>query len=273
MIVIGVDDGDGFFRPHVHDEAPGLLNLGRSQGEIDTDLGTDRAIGMIPSVVYPEINELVEPSFAEQVINVCPAKTRGYAGEKFRVQTMLEAAQGAVEHVLVAAAFIAHRAGAFDTHERCGIAELAQGLGGLLGDELTVGEDLEIGVGMLRDQIEQLGMHEGFTAEDAKEAVPVRLGIVDGAVERVEIDGIARRFHIDPATLAAEVATVEDGQVEEGREVSAFLHPLFEEHDRARSLVTEVPGHLGEAFGINGAEDAAAEGKDHESVNWCVGGR
>lgn len=267
VIVISVDDGDRLLRPHVHDKASGLLNLGGAECEIDANLGTDRAIGVIPSIVYPEVDELVEPRFTEQVIDIRPAKTCGYAGEKLGIETMLQTAQGSIEYILVAATFVAHRARALDTHERCGIAELAQGLRGLLGDELTVRENLKIGVGMLRDQIEQLGMHEGLAAEDAEEAVAVRFGIVDRAIERIEIDGIARGFHIDPATLATEVATVEDGEVKEGRKVSAFLHPLFEEHDRARSLVPEVPGHLGEAFGIDGAEDAAAEGEDHESVS------
>ena len=73
-------------------------------------------------------------------------------------------------------------------------------------------------------------MHEGLAAEDAEEAVAVLLGVVHQSVQLVELDRVARRLvHIDPAALAAEVAAVEDGDVEERREILALLHPFLEE--------------------------------------------
>ena len=57
-----------------------------------------------------------------------------------------------------------------------------------VGDELAVGEDLEIAVRMRREQIEQLRVHERLAAEDAEERVPVRLRVGDRAVQRLEID-------------------------------------------------------------------------------------
>ena len=84
----------------------------------------------------------------------------------------VQAAQGAVEHVLVAAALVAHGAGAFDADQRRGVAELPQRARDLLGDELAVGEDLEIAVRMLREEVEQLRVHERLAAEDAEEAFP-----------------------------------------------------------------------------------------------------
>ena len=46
-----------------------------------------------------------------------------------------------------------------------------------VGDELAVGEDLEVSVRVRGEQIEQLRVHERLAAEDAEEGVPVRLGV------------------------------------------------------------------------------------------------
>jgi hypothetical protein len=64
------------------------------------------------------------------------------------------------------------------------------------------------------------GVHERFAAENAEEGVPVALGVSDGPVERVEVNGVLLR-DIHPATLTAEVARVENRKIEEGRKVLA----------------------------------------------------
>ena len=43
--------------------------------------------------------------------------------------------------------------------------------GHLVGDELAVGEDLEVAIGMRGQDVEQVRVHERLAAEDAEEAV------------------------------------------------------------------------------------------------------
>ena len=62
-------------------------------------------------------------------------------------------------------------------------------------------------------------MHKGLATEDAEETVSQLLGLVDDAIHRINREGLLRRRNIDPTTLTAEVTTVDDGEVEERREV------------------------------------------------------
>jgi len=55
----------------------------------------------------------------------------------------------------------------------------------------------------------------------------VPFGVGDGAVERVEFDGVLF-LHVHPATLAAEVARVDDRDIKEWREVFTTLDSPLE---------------------------------------------
>ena len=81
--------------------------------------------------------------------------------------------------------------------------------------------------GMLGEEVEQLRVHERLAAEDAEEAVAVGLGVVDEPVQVVEVDLDLGLIDVDPAALAAQIAGVEDGDVEERREIDAVLAAAF----------------------------------------------
>ena len=225
-------------------------------GELGRDLRTDGTIGVIPRVVHAHRDELVEPRFAEQVVEIRLAQAGGDAGEQARVEAVAQTAQGAVEHVLVPAALVAHSAAAFDADERSRVAKLLQSTRGFLRDELAVGENLEVTIRMLREEVEQLRMHERLAAEDAEEAVPVLARVVHRAVQSVEIDRLARCLHVHPAALAAEVARVQDAQIKKRREVNALLLALLEQHHRARAFDAKIPRDLAEAVRGDGGGDA-----------------
>ena len=88
----------------------------------------------------------------------------------------------------------------------------------LVGDEVAVGEDLEVAVGVLGEHVEQVRVHERLAADDAEEDVAHRLGFADQLVERVGLDRLLLGGDVDPAALAAQVAAVDDRDVEERRE-------------------------------------------------------
>src|SRR6185436_18554068 len=119
---------------------------------------------------------------------------------------------------------------AFDADERRGIAQLAQATRHLLSNELAIGEDLEVAVRMSRQQVEQLRMHERLAAKQAEEGVAVSLGVRDGAAQRVQVDGILL-LDVDPATLAAQVAGIENGEVKKRRKVFTAAQATFEPLD------------------------------------------
>jgi hypothetical protein len=92
-------------------------------------------------------------------------------------------------------------------------------------------------------------VHERLAAEDAEEGVAVLLRIEDRAVERGEIDGVLR-LDVDPATLAAEIAGVENREVEERREVFAAFDAALEFLDGEKALEAEIPRKLPDAPGV-----------------------
>ena len=62
---------------------------------------------------------------------------------------------------------------------------------------------------MFGQQIHQLRMHEWFTAKDPKKGGPMFLGVVDGPVKCVEINGVLFR-DIHPTALTSEIARIKN---------------------------------------------------------------
>ena len=219
---------------------------------------------MIPGIVHAAIDERAQPFFGQQVADVGLAEAGGDSSEQFVFDAVIESAQRAREHVLFSTAFVADDLGAFDAHQRRHIAELPQIFCDLFGDQLTIGKDLEEAIWMLREEVEQLRMHEGFTAKNAEEAVAVGLCLIHESIQLIEFNLHLWLVDIDPAALAAEIAGVQNRNVEKRREVLAALHPIFVQLHRARPFKSEIPRHLQQKAGIGGAQNTAAELKYHK---------
>ena len=117
---------------------------------------------------------------------------------------------------------------------------------------------------MLREEIQQLRVHERLATKDAEEGVSMFLGIQNGAVQRFQVYGTARSLDIHPTTLAAQIARVQDTQVKERREIGALFHALLVQHDRASPFETKIPSDLREAVRGDSSGDAGAKREDHE---------
>src|SRR5262249_41584349 len=88
-------------------------------------------------------------------------------------------------------------------------------------------------------------------------------GVFNRPVERGEIDLFARGFDVHPAALAAQVAGVDDREVEEGRKIFAAAQAALEALDGQHPLHAEIPHELTEQPRIGRAEDAEGEGWEH----------
>ena len=129
------------------------------------------------------------------------------------IQAILEAAQAFAKDVLATAALIADEFAAFEADQRRHVAEAPQAGRHFRRDELAVRENLKVAAWMGREHIKQLGMHERFATEDSKKTVPVGLGVVNQTVHRRQVDALTGSLDIDPATLATQVATIDDRDV------------------------------------------------------------
>lgn len=261
--VIGIDNPDGHLSAHFNDEAADFDELLGSQGELGVHVGSDRTVGVVPDVMNPLLDELAEPRFGEEFLDIGLADAGGDAGEESGAEGGFEAAEGAFEDVDIASAFVTDDFVAFDGDERGCVPDLGQPGCDFIGDALSVREDLEIAIGVTGEDVEKAGVEEGFAAEDAKEAISFTFGVGDEAVHLLGGDLVCVGGDIDPAALAAEVAAVEDGDVEEGGEELAFFHAAFESLDAEDSFDAEVPQELSDAAGRGGAEDAEGEFGEH----------
>src|SRR5262249_33536070 len=153
----------------------------------------------------------------QQVVDIRLAEARANAREDLVLEAVVNALHRLAENAVAAAALVAYDLVALDADERRGVAELPQPFRLLVGDEVAVGEDLEVAVGVGGEEIEELRVHERLAADDAEEDVAHRLGLGDEAVERVERDGLLLGRHVHPAALAAQVAAVDDRNVEKRR--------------------------------------------------------
>src|SRR6266516_6637234 len=105
-------------------------------------------------------------------------------------------------------------------------------------------------------------MQEGFAAEDAEKRVSVPLGVGDGVVERLQVDGVLF-LDVNPTALTAEVAGIDDREIEERREVFAAFDPALELLDRDHPPDAEIPEKLPEQSRVRRAQDAKSEGRKH----------
>ena len=172
-----------------------------------------------------------------------------------------------VRTCVAAAAFVADDFGAFDAEERRDVAEARQLASDLVGDELSVREDLEVAVGMGREQVEQLRMEERLATQNAEVGVPVRLGVVDDPVQLLERHLLRGCGHVHPAPLAAQLTARDDRDEEERREVLPAPPPALVELDRANALDAEVVDELRHDLGSGFREHALRQGEQHAQTS------
>lgn len=208
-------------------------------------------------------DQLAQPRLRAELGDIALADAGRHAGEQALAQSILEPAHRTIENLLLAAPIVARDFPSFDRNERCRVADLSQLSRDFLRDELAVGEDLEIRIRMFREEIEQLRVHEGLAAENPEKRVPMVLRVIDRAVQRGEIDLCSLGLDVDPATLAAQIARVQDRKIQEWRKVLTAANTPLESLHTEHALHSEVPKELAEAPWVCGAQDAECELRKH----------
>ena len=203
---------------------------------------------MEPGVEDAHLDEPVEPGFGEQV-HVRLAEAGAHAGEHVGVQAVLQALHRAAEHLRLATALIADDLVSLHADQRRDVAQPVDALGDLRRNEMSVREDLEVAVRVLGQDVEQLRVHERFAPHDAEEGVAHLARLADQAMHGGSFDLLLLGGHIDPAALAAQIAAVGDGDVQERRvELAPFQSPLVLP-DRPDALEPQLEAEVTAAVG------------------------
>src|SRR5205823_10218002 len=126
-------------------EFANLPNLLRPQRQVRRRFGPHHAIGVEPGVVHAHFDQFVQPRFADQ-IDVRLTDAGGDADDQLVPPARLQSRQGFAEYVEPPAALVADHFLPLDADQGRRVADLAQAGGDLVGDQLPVGEDLEVAV-------------------------------------------------------------------------------------------------------------------------------
>ena len=178
-IVVGVDNGDWFFRPHFHDELSHAELLFGSQAEVRARVGSHRPVDVEPGVKHAHLNEIVDPLFRDEVVDVGLADARADAREDFVVQAVLKALHRRTQHAVFASPFVADDFRALDADQRRDVPAFAEPFSNLVGNEVAIGEDLEVAVRVSFENVEQVGVHERLATDDAEKDIPHCAGFAD----------------------------------------------------------------------------------------------
>ena len=131
------------------------------------------------------------------------------------------------EYTVSATAFVANNLSPFNTDQWRRVAEFLQTFCRFVGDEMSVCEDLEISIGVCFENLKQVVVHKGLAPEQPEERVAHGLCFIEHAIHRVDINCLLLGRDIDPASLAAQVAAVDDRYIQvRGEELSAFQTPF-----------------------------------------------
>src|SRR5258708_176459 len=87
-------------------------------------------------------------------------------------------------------------------------------------------------------------------------------------MESLQFDGIAL-LHVHPTALAAEVAGVDDRNIEERRKKLAAFDAPLEFFDREHPLDAEVPEEFREAAFVGGSKTSSNETRQHNQI-WAA---
>src|SRR4029078_8407572 len=148
------------------------------------------------------------------------------------------------EYSTASAALVADNLVPLDTDQRRHVAEVAELACNFVRDEMAVGEDLQVTVAMGAEDFQNLRVHERLAAENAEERVAHRLRFADETVHCCRLNAGLLGRHIDPASLTAHVAHIDDRDVEKRREEFAALEPRFVPLHGADAFAPEIPRQL-----------------------------
>lgn len=244
VVEIGIDKDDRLLHPHIDHEPPDPLLIGLGETQFGIGIGPHGPVNMEPGVEDPHLNQAINPFFGHQIFEIGLADARADAGEDLFCQTVLDPLHRLRQHTRPAAAFIADNLRPFHADQWSDVAEPADFPGHFGSDEVTVGKYLEIALRMVGEHFEKSRVHERFTPDDAEEHIASCLGFVDELVERRDIDDLLFCSNINPAALTAEIAGIDDGDVEKrGKDFSPF-QSAFESLDRQSAAHAHIPEQL-----------------------------
>ncbi len=156
-VVIGIDDDDRLLRPHLDDELARPPGLFGRQAQIRVRVRAHRPIDVEPGVHHAHFDEPVDPLIGQQVVDVGSAQAGADAREELVVQAVLRCLASSSPSTPARPRRSSLTISVPSTlMSGVTLPSLPQSLGLFVGDEVAVGEDLEVAVRVRFEHVEQL---------------------------------------------------------------------------------------------------------------------
>ena len=244
FIPIDIDENNGGIHAFMDKELTESPYLFFPQRLLGMGIGSDRSIDVVPQIGGSLFRHPLDVLTADQFVVVVLADAGGDAEDESCFPTGTDSVQGALIDSTCLTATVTFLLESLNADERGDIACLAELPGDVVGEERAVGEELEVTVAVLGEDVQQSAIHQGFAAQYAEEGGTVAFAFADDAVDLLHRQALPSSL-THPTSAACQVACLRDGNHVEGREERfASLLPLFEVAHVRQIRPAEVPAEL-----------------------------
>ena len=232
-IPIGVDDEEFGSTPLFDDEPAEFENPVMVQRIFVVRIASTGSVDVMPHVVHAFFDKEIQIIGADQFTEIALGDTCRDAGEESCSDARAQPRQRSGKHIVPSTPEAGFRLKALDADERGDIAQLCQPDGDFVGQRRTVGEELEIGLGMGFEEGEKIRVKERLAAENPEERRTVFPCAGNDPVQLRPREGMGRIGRGHPTTPAPQVAAARDGEHQKGGEKGLPLAlPPFKRLDR-----------------------------------------
>ena len=244
LIPIDIDENDGGVHALVDKELTKPQYLLGCKCLLRMGVGSDGSIDVVPEIGGSLVGYPLDVLTADQLIVVVLANAGGDAEDESRLSTSTDSPECALINSIGLTAAVALCLQSLDADDGGDVACLAELAGDVVGEECAIGEELEVAVAVVGEDVQQSSIHQGFATEDAEELGAVSLALTDDAVYLFHRQMLPSSL-THPTSAASEVAGLGDGNhVEGGEEGFASLLPLLEVAHVGQIGQAEVPAEL-----------------------------
>jgi hypothetical protein len=128
---------------------------------------------------------------------------------------------------------------------------------------MSVREDLKVTVRVPAENFHQFRVHERLAAQNSEKRIAHFLGITNDSIHRFELNPLLLGRYVHPAALTAQIATVNNGNVEEWWEELTMLQPPLMFLNRAHAFPAHIPDKLPHKSLIGFKQEAFGKSKVH----------
>jgi hypothetical protein len=244
FVPIDIDQNDRGVKSFVDKELAESSDLFLTQCLFGTSVGSYGTIDVIPEIGGSLLCRPFNVLAAHQFVVVMFADAGSNAKDESSFSAGTNTSEGALIDIACLTTTVAFLLQSLYADQGGDIPSLAELLSDFVCQEGAVGEELEVAVMMLLEEIEETLIHQRFASQDAKKLGSMTFTLSDDTVNLLHRQAFPSTL-THPTTAACQIAGLSDGNHVEGREERfTLLLPLLKVTHIPQVRPAEVPTEL-----------------------------